>query len=348
MHCRPVPRVGGLAIVAGLLVGGLVVIPGTSSDDSFRRLFDLIALAAVPAFFAGLIEDVTKRVGVLTRMLATIASGALFALLSGIWLKRLDLPFIDSLLLIAVIGIAVTAFAVAGVANAINIIDGFNGLAGGVSLIILLGMAAIAHQVGDHTIMQLALLGAAALVGFLAVNFPRGAIFLGDGGSYLIGYYMAQLAVLLVVRNPEVSAWAMAVLFCYPLAETTFSILRRVRNKRHPGHPDRIHLHSLIHGRIVKRFAQPNTPSWLSNALVAPFGWVLAAAPALAAIQWYQNTTVLMLCAAVYCLVYNALYARLAIFRWCIACLFGFGLPAARANRQITDPEESVLPPGAP
>ena len=307
-----------------MLVGGVLFYAPDEAAGEFSSLHGILAIAAIPAFCAGFLEDITKRVGVMPRLVATMTSGAVFALLTGIWLDRLDLPLVDSLLPIAVIGIPITAFAVAGVANAINIIDGFNGLAGGVGVIIHLAIAAVAASVGDAAIVQLALLGAAALLGFLLVNFPRGALFMGDGGAYLIGFFLAQLAVLLVVRNPEISPWAMAAIFCFPLAETTFSILRRVRNKRHPGHPDRVHLHSLVHARLVKRFVAADVPAYVSNALVAPLLWVLALLPALLAVQWPYDTSFLMVIAFLFCVLYNAIYARLACFRWCWRRAFGF------------------------
>lgn len=332
VHTLPVPRIGGVAVAGALLAGGFLV-SGTETGnerDDFDSLFGMIMLAAIPAFIAGLLEDITKRVGVMSRLMATMASGVVFALLSGIWLDRLDIPLIDGLLPIAVIGIAVTAFALAGVANSINIIDGFNGLAGGVSIIILLGIAAIAQMVGDVALVRLALIGATALFGFMLVNYPRGLLFLGDGGAYVVGYYLAQLAVLLVVRNPEISPWAMAVLFCYPLTETTFSIIRRVRNNRHPGHPDRIHLHSLIHGRIVRKLVASDSPLWLSNALVAPIVWLFALVPALLAVQWAQDAGALIVIAAGFCFAYNFVYTRLARFRWCLRCALGIGLRWSR------------------
>jgi len=133
-----------------------------------------------------------------------------------------------------------TAFAVAGIANSVNIIDGFNGLASGVVVLMLLTLGSIAYSVGDTAVLNLALLGAAVVLGFMAVNYPRGYIFLGDAGAYTLGYYVAVLAVALATRNPDqVSPWAMLLVCGYPFIETLFSVYRRASRKRkhNPGSP---------------------------------------------------------------------------------------------------------------
>ncbi len=106
------------------------------------------------------------------------------------------------LLALAPIGLIFTAFAVGGIANSVNIVDGFNGLAGGVVVLMLLTLATIAWRVDDFVIIQLALLGVSVTLGFLFINYPKGHLFLGDAGAYFLGYYVAMLAVMLAMRNP--------------------------------------------------------------------------------------------------------------------------------------------------
>ena len=114
--------------------------------------------------------------------------------------------------------------AVGGCTHALNIIDGINGLAGMVAVLMAISIALVAWQVQDFPIFLIATALASATLGFLAWNFPFGRVFLGDGGAYFLGFMLAELAVLLVVRNPSVSPfYALAVLF-YPVFETLFSI----------------------------------------------------------------------------------------------------------------------------
>ena len=144
-------------------------------------------------------------------------------------------------------------FAVAGIANAINIIDGFNGLASMCVVLMLGALAYVAFQVGDPTVATLALAGIGAVLGFFLWNFPGGLIFLGDGGAYFLGFFVAELSILLLVRNPTVSPLFPLLACIYPIFETVFSIYRRrFLRATPPSMPDGIHLHSLIYRRLLR------------------------------------------------------------------------------------------------
>jgi UDP-N-acetylmuramyl pentapeptide phosphotransferase/UDP-N-acetylglucosamine-1-phosphate transferase len=145
-----------------------------------------------------------------------------------------------------------TVLAVAGIANAINIIDGFNGLASVVTICMLISLDYVALQVNDMFVLVAALIVAGAAAGFLVWNYPGGWIFLDDGGAYFLGFMLGELSILLVMRNHQVSTWYAALLLIYPVFKTLFSVYRRlfVRGKS-PGMPDGIHLHSLIFRRLV-------------------------------------------------------------------------------------------------
>jgi UDP-N-acetylmuramyl pentapeptide phosphotransferase/UDP-N-acetylglucosamine-1-phosphate transferase len=107
---------------------------------------------------------------------------------------------------------------VAGACNALNIIDGTNGLAGGSALLMFTGMAAVAWHVGDTLVLLQAAAMTGALLGFLLWNYPKGKVFLGDGGAYFIGFMYAELAIQVVARNgllPVVILGATIVETCY-------------------------------------------------------------------------------------------------------------------------------------
>ena len=141
-----------------------------------------------------------------------------------------------------------------GVANAINIIDGFNGLAAGAMLIMLAAFAVVAHRVDDDLVFSLAVIYGALVLGFFLVNFPGGRIFLGDGGAYFCGFLLAALGVLLPARNADVSAWNALLICAYPVIETLASIRRKARRDGHSvGQPDRVHFHMLAHRRYARR-----------------------------------------------------------------------------------------------
>ncbi|HEY1057275.1 MAG TPA: glycosyltransferase [Limnobacter sp.] len=312
-HTTPTPRIGGLALLVGLLMVHANV-PSTALGNSVYQTLTLLLAAGLPAFGIGLMEDFTKRVSVKIRLLATAASGLLAALFLGAAIRQVDVPGLDFLLTFAPFALVFTSFAVAGVSNSINIIDGFNGLAGGVVVLILGTLSLIAYEVADPTVMVLCLLGAGVVLGFLLVNFPRGFIFLGDAGAYSLGYYVAMMAVLLVARNPgEVSPWAMLLACGYPVIETLFSIYRRVsRRRRHnPGAPDASHLHSLVYRRLVSRKIMPGAKAWKRNAATSPFMWAYAAVPMLGALTWPDSLLMVIAWLLLSFSVYQRFYKRM-------------------------------------
>lgn len=308
-HTHPTPRVGGIAIAAGILVGYLLAHPDRKS------LLGPLILAGIPAFAFGLLEDITKRVSVRTRLLATMGCGVLGWAITGYSITEANLPGLDWLLGFTAISVLFTAFAVGGVANAINIVDGFNGLAAGTVVIILTAFGVMTTALGDHDLALVCLILAGAVVGFLLVNWPLGKIFLGDGGAYFVGFALAWIAVLILQRHPEVSAWAPMLVCGFPVLEVLFSIVRRRRRNLSPGDPDRLHLHSLVKRRLV-RFLLPNASNLARNSATGAIMWLAALIPAVIAVNSPTRSSVLVLgfvfCAA----LYTVAYARLTQFRW--------------------------------
>lgn len=318
-HAVPTPRIGGLAVVVGLLAaGGVMIISETLTTE---REFGLLLLASIPAFLGGLVEDITKKVGVLERLLLTMASGALAVFLLGAVLNRLDIPGIDTALTWLPLAILFTAFAVGGVANAINIIDGYNGLAGGYAVIVLAAFAWVTAQTHDTLLLHTSLTLMGALLGFLAWNWPKGKIFLGDGGAYLLGFLLAELSVLIVARNPGVSPWFPVLLLIYPIFETLFSIFRRKFARGHsPGRPDALHLHQLIYFRLVRDNTRGDA-KLLRNNKVAPYYWAVSSGLAVVGVLLHHNTAGLVSGVLIFCAGYLQLYRRIVCWkspRWMI------------------------------
>lgn len=314
-HTEPTPRIGGVAIALGLFLAWLLAAPDV------RAILGPMLLAGIPAFAFGLGEDITKKVGVLARLLATMFSGALAWYLTGIAMQNTDVPPLDWLLSFIPVAVIFTAFAVGGVANAVNIIDGFNGLATGAVAIMLGAMGLIALNVGDAPLANVCFVVAVCALGFGAVNWPLGKIFLGDGGAYLLGFLLAWVAVLLPMRNPQVNAWATILVCAYPVLEVGFSVRRRHnREGHHPGQPDKVHLHHLIHRRVVCH-AFPHISAALQNGLTSPLCWLFVAVPAAWAVLFAQNTPMLIIAVGALIFGYSAVYARLSQFRWFFSAL---------------------------
>ena len=317
---RGLSRAGGIGVAVGLLVS----LVARTLDDAIAapiaaRMGLLLLLCALPVFVAGLVEDFHQGLGIGLRFAAALTSAALSGWFLDAWVVRLDSgPFDAAIAAIPAVSIVFTCFAVAGLTNAFNLIDGFNGLAGGVATLILIGIAYVAFKVGDIAIMASALTAVGAIIGFMALNFPRGLIFLGDGGAYLVGFWIAELLVLLVARNPHVSAWFPILVCSYPISETLFSIYRRtVVRRAHPGVPDVAHLHHLIYKRLVRWLigTRLSAHRLQRNAMTAPYLWILTSIGVAPAIIFWDRTPVLILGSAVFAAAYVYGYVRIAKFR---------------------------------
>ncbi len=306
IHETPVPRIGGLGVVAGLLLAG--VLSNQLGGETYETAGKLL-LCAIPVFIAGLVEDFTKRVGVRTRLIAAFISAALAYWLIGAQLNELDTPILDYFIQFSLVSFCFTCFAVGGLTNAINIIDGLNGLASGCVNIMLVGLAAIAYLNNDFLVMKLCLWGIGATLGFMLLNFPFGRIFLGDGGAYLAGFWLAECGVLLLNRNPDVSTWAVLLVCIYPVWETVFSMYRRhVIHKVKSGVPDMTHLHHLLFKSI--NWGRSHNKSWTRHGWVSLKIWLFVATCQVTAILFHRHDLYLFWSILAFATIYTATYAR--------------------------------------
>ena len=314
MHARSVPRIGGIGIFIGFAFG-VAALSIRSASQSW--LVWAMLLCSLPAFSVGLWEDLTKSISPRRRLAATVLSGAL-----GVWLLdaiilRTDIPGLELMVSFPLGAWLVTLFMVAGVANSVNIIDGMNGLASMCSSIMLSGLAYVALQVGDPLVAGLALATVGAALGFFLWNFPRGLVFLGDGGAYFLGFVLVELSILLVHRNPDVSPIFPVLLCAYPIFETMFSMYRRkfVRG-RAIGMPDGIHLHTLIYRRLMRWAVGSKDAEVLvrRNSMTSPYLWLLCSLSVAPAVLWWDSTGVLAIFIAVFVASYVFLYRSIVRF----------------------------------
>lgn len=314
-HAKAVPRVGGVGIMLGL-VGALVVLWLVQRDAPVLGL--LLMVCAAPAFLAGLAEDVTKAQSPRRRLFFTAVSAGLAAWVLGAIIDRTDIPGLDWFVSFGPFAVLATVFAVAGVANAVNIIDGFNGLAAMCVVMMLAAIAYVAFQAGDATIAMCALAGVGAVMGFFVWNFPAGLIFLGDGGAYFLGFYVAELSILLLHRNEVVSPLFPLLMCIYPIFETVFSMYRRkVVRGRPMGLPDGVHLHSLIYRRLIRWAVGNKSAKMLTrrNSMTAPYLWFLCMLSVVPAVFFWDNSGALGVFIVMFAATYVFLYGRIVRFR---------------------------------
>lgn len=288
----------------------------TTVDGDYRAL--LLLTCSLIAFAGGFVEDISKRVSVRMRLVATmLAAGVAYFALDGVP-ERVGVAGLDYLLQFGVGSFLFALIAVAGIANAVNIVDGYNGLSGVLAVFILGAMAYVSFLVGETFILDCCLILGSAILGFLVWNFPLGKIFLGDGGAYFIGFMIAELAVLLVVGHPEVSPWFPLMLVAYPVWETLFSIYRKkIIRGNSPGQPDGLHFHMLVYKRVVRWKVGSKDPGdmLIRNWLTSPHLWLLSLFTIIPAALFWYDTVVLAFCFFGFAFFYNYLYNRVVTFR---------------------------------
>lgn len=314
-HVSATSRLGSVGIACGLIVG---VWMSQSYYPHDALLGAWLLLASLPVFVGGLVEDLTQKVTPRMRLwLACLSSGAVYGIFH-VGVTRTDIAILDWGLTIPGVSLALTLLVVAGFINAINIIDGFHGLASGTVIIMLIGIASLAMRVDDGLVFRLCLVTAVATLGFAVWNWPFGKIFLGDGGAYLLGLWVVELGLLLPHRTLSLSPMAPVLVGVYPLLETLYSMYRRKFIRSHPiNHPDALHLHTLIYRRLIFNPALDVTSQRKNraNAQVAVIVWGLAAVPGVLAVYFYEQSNILLGLIGLFALGYVYFYGLLIKFK---------------------------------
>lgn len=335
LHTESTPRIGGLAVMAGLVAGLITTYAmGGASQSAAMEPVRPVALAfgLLPLFVLGLIEDISKTVSVRLRLIVALAAGATAYYLAGVRIESLGVPVVDALILrhawVGPIGsLLLTLVAVAGLVHAMNIVDGLNGLLAGIAMVILGALAVVSERFGETGLAALALTGLAASAGFALFNFPRGRIFCGDAGAYLLGYLIAVIVILLVLRQKAITPWFALAVVIHPVTETLYSAWRRWRQGLSPTHPDARHMHSLWAASLRQRGDESGLQVWLGpNAGASWRTQAVASLPVLAAATWPTQALVLQ----GVCVAYVGLFVVLV--RWLERPVYGL-----EASRFLTD-----------
>ena len=321
-HKGAVPRVGGVALGIGMTVSwafAALVDPAwfrLSTNISWSMLTGWL-LVLVPTFFGGLAEDLTQRLSASYRMLLSLIGAMVAVMWLGLSISRVGLPMLDEAWgQWPWLGMSLALLAIAGLPHAFNLIDGYNGLAGFVAMLVCMALAHVALQVGDRQLAAMLICMVGATGGFLIWNYPRGLFFAGDGGAYLWGGVIAIASITLVQRHEEVSPWFPMLLLIYPVWETIFSIYRKLARGVSPGVADALHFHQLIYRRIVREVFHDDEARrmLMRNNRTSPYLWGFTLLTVIPAVLFWRNTPVLM----GFCLLFVCTYvpAYLMIVRF--------------------------------
>jgi len=314
-HNKNIPRIGGVGIFLALTIAALI---RYFSGINGAKDIMLLLIASGPAFFVGLGEDITKSFSIKLRLFGTTVSAFIAGQLFDSWITRVDFIPIDYVLAIPIISIFFTCFAIAGLTNAYNMIDGFNGLSSVVAIISLSSLCFVAFKNNDSTTLTLSMVMIGAILGFVFWNYPHGKIFLGDGGAYLIGFWVSFLSILLVFKNPSVSPWYAVLVNAYPILETLFTIWRRgVHQRKNPTIADNMHLHTLIYRRVIEWHISERVGivSQEANAKTSSFLWVLTSFAVIPATIFWENSIWLIFFTFNFFLIYCFFYWSIVKFK---------------------------------
>lgn len=254
VHKKPIPLIGGLAIFYGFIVSVLCF--GVIDRETLGILIGSVIIVTV-----GVIDDMSDMKAIIKLLCQVVA--AAIVVYSGVRIEHFTNPIAQwygppYIVLNYWISVAITMFWIVGVCNAVNLIDGLDGLAVGVSSIASMSLLAMTFLINNNlnvAIMTAALAGAG--FGFLPYNFNPAKIFMGDTGALFLGYILACVSVQGLLKFSAIISFAVPLLILgLPIFDTLFAIIRRVLTGRSPMSPDRGHLH---HRLLDMGFSQKQT-----------------------------------------------------------------------------------------
>ena len=264
LHQKPIPRLGGVSIFASTFLTTLVFLHTYwTYRHNLTATFTLLGIFAggTIIFFLGLLDDIEPLPAVLKLIIQIVAASVAWAL--GIKISFLANPFYHAdfyffklsvgeqvISFTPLISYLLTLIWIIVITNAVNLVDGMDGLATGVSLISAIAIWAVSvdFRINQPAGALMAATIAGALLGFLRWNFNPARIFLGDSGAYLTGFILSALAISCVTKKIAIAVIApvLFLIFAFPIGDTLFAVIRRTLNKKSILAPDKGHLHHRI------------------------------------------------------------------------------------------------------
>lgn len=241
VHKGIIPRMGGLGIYCGFMAGGLFYVISHPNIALSGEILGLFASATI-VFVTGLVDDI-RSIRPTTKLLGQLAAALVFVSFGG-YVKFLSNPLGGDIIFLDYWGVPVTVLWLVGISNAVNLIDGLDGLAGGVSCISACTLAVVSLSHGYFMPAALLFVLAAATLGFLRYNFSPASIFMGDSGSLTLGYVLGAISIMGFAKGATLVALVLPILIlAIPIFDTAFAIVRRWLQHKPIMQPDKGHLH---------------------------------------------------------------------------------------------------------
>ncbi|MGD6842983.1 glycosyltransferase family 4 protein [Bacillus infantis] len=241
VHQKIMPRLGGLAIYISFIIGVLVLQPENPHEMS---IVAPLIIGSIIIIITGVLDDMIE-LSAKVKLLGQIAAAVIVVVWGGMDIEFINLPF-EGRLEMGAFSIPMTILWIVGVTNAINLIDGLDGLAAGVSSIALITISGMAMIMGNGFVVAMAGIVLASTLGFLIYNFHPAKIFMGDTGALFLGYMIGVLSLLGFKNITVISFIVPVIILGVPISDTFFAIIRRIVNKKPLSAPDKSHLHHCL------------------------------------------------------------------------------------------------------
>lgn len=238
VHSRPTPRMGGLAIFLGFVLGALAL-------GVYTRQVAALLIAGAVVFGVGLLDDV-KNISPKLKLLGQVFA-SLLLVQAGFCVRFITNPFDGSIVSLGVFAVPITVLWLTGISNAVNLIDGLDGLSAGVAAIAAGSTAIVCISQGELLAASLSGVLAAAALGFLPWNFHPAKTFMGDCGALFMGFILGALALMGLSKGATViSIFIPFIILGIPVFDTFCAIIRRMFLKRPILEADKMHLHQTL------------------------------------------------------------------------------------------------------
>jgi UDP-GlcNAc:undecaprenyl-phosphate GlcNAc-1-phosphate transferase len=237
IHHGNIPRIGGVAIFLAFILSSFLFLQE-------NRPFDGIVAGAVVIFLEGLCDDIFDLKPKI-KLLFQIAAATLVVFFGRVYLDAIFLPF-GGVIHLGFWGYLITYLWIVGITNAVNLLDGLDGLAGGYSSIIFMTIAVLSTMLGQWDVYILCLVLAGSVMGFLYYNFHPASIFMGDCGSQFLGYMIAAISLYGFKRVTFITLLIPVILLFIPIFDTFSAIIRRRLKGESIATPDKMHFHHML------------------------------------------------------------------------------------------------------
>ncbi len=263
-HIHPTPVIGGTCIFLSLLIVNFYFL-------FFKNIFffEYVSFCTL-FFFLGFVDDIKINFNPRVRLALMIIFLVLLVKYNNFYVEKTGIAilndWLESLRFFTLIFVCLCFLFII---NGSNLIDGYNGLLGIHSLIILINLFFVNYINGNSELALFLFLSILILINFLIFNFPKAKIFLGDGGAYLLGSFIAISVIKTSIAFPNISPFYFCILLFYLFFEVFFSFFRKLlKEKASPIHPDKKHLHMLIYKVLLKKNKNPQKSNYYVSIII--------------------------------------------------------------------------------